>query len=262
MVFCKLPRAGLGNQLFVIAKALFYAKNNNTTIKFLDAQQIKLGPYLRGERSKRNYSRFFKFQKGYFFEILWLMIYSRRISKIELSNPNINELYSEHVNINEVPHYSEYFQELIPHRDTIIDLIFNNLTENIQQQVLNLNKIDVAVHVRLGDFQKLSENVDFKNVGSTRTPFSFYIDEIKKISRFNPELNFIIFSDGHESELLPLLTLENTFLFKSINDLVDLYQMSKSKILITSAGSTYSYWAGFLGDCEIIQHPDHYYNIK
>ena len=132
------------------------------------------------------------------------------------------------------------------------------MTINIQKQILKLNKIDVAIHVRLGDFQRLSEGVDFKNVGATRTPFSFYIDEINRISILNPEYNFTIFSDGHESELKPLLELEKTILFKSINDIVDLFQMSKSKILITSAGSTYSYWAGFLGECEIVQHPDHF----
>ena len=217
---------------------------------------------MRGERSKRNYSRMFKFQKGYFVEILCLILYSRRISKVEINNPKVTETHSKDVLFNELPHYSKYFDELIPHRKEIIELIFINLTENIQHQILNLNRIDVAVHVRLGDFQKLGEGVDFKNVGATRTPFTFYIDEIKRISRSNPDYNFTLFSDGHESELMPLLALEKTVLFKSINDLVDLYQMSKSKILITSAGSTYSYWAGFLGNCEIIQHPNHFCKIK
>jgi hypothetical protein len=33
--------------------------------------------------------------------------------------------------------------------------------------------------------------------------------------------------------------------------------LSRSKIIITSAGSTFSYWAGFLSDSPIIMHPDH-----
>jgi hypothetical protein len=27
--------------------------------------------------------------------------------------------------------------------------------------------------------------------------------------------------------------------------------------LLVSAGSTFSYWAGFLGECALIHHPDH-----
>jgi hypothetical protein len=262
VIFCKIPRAGLGNQLFVISKALLFSQRSNLKVLFLNAQQIKIGPYLRGERTKRNYSEFFNFQRGYFFELLFVIFYKRRVSRIKIIEPKIDELYTQDIKFSEMPHYSEYFDELIPYRNNIIELIFNNLTVNIQKQIFNLKKIDVAVHVRLGDFQKLSEGLDFKNVGATRTPFSFYIEEINRISRSNPEYKFTIFSDGHESELKPLLKLNNTSVFKSINDLVDLYQMSKSKILITSAGSTYSYWAGFLGECEIVQHPDHFCKIK
>lgn len=33
--------------------------------------------------------------------------------------------------------------------------------------------------------------------------------------------------------------------------------MSKSKIIIASAGSTFSLWAGFVSDAALILHPDH-----
>jgi hypothetical protein len=91
---------------------------------------------------------------------------------------------------------------------------------------------------------------------------SYYIAEITRIQNEHPDYLFHVFSDGYPEELSSLLGFKNVVYFNSINDIVDLYQMSKSKILITSAGSTYSYWAGFLGDAEIVQHPDHFCKIR
>ena len=262
IVYCKIPRAGLGNQLFVISKALYYSEVNKLKIIFYDSKQLKIGPYLRGERSKRNYQGFFEFQKGFLAEILIYFKNRKQINRIRICDPQINEVHAFDVLFSSIPHYSNYFDELIPYRTEVQRIIFNNLTSKIQNQILNLKIIDVAVHIRLGDFQKLARDADFKQVGSTRTPLSFFIEEVNKICKQNPNYKFHIFSDGYPEELKPILDLTNTEFYNSINDMVDLYQMSKSKILITSAGSTYSYWAGFLGDSEVIQHPDHFCKLR
>ncbi len=41
------------------------------------------------------------------------------------------------------------------------------------------------------------------------------------------------------------------------SDIVDLLLLSKSKVVITSRSSTFSYWSGFLADAPMILHPDH-----
>jgi hypothetical protein len=262
IVYCKFPNAGLGNQLFVLARALYFANRNNSKLKFIDAQQVKIGPMLRGERTKRLYVGFFKFQKGFFLEFILKLYYSKKINLVKINDPKIDSDCHEDVKFTKLPHYSQYFDELIPHRETIRELIFNNLTLKNQRAIKLQGTIDVAVHVRMGDFQKLAQGVDFKSVGATRTPFTYFLNEINKIKVVHPEYNFYIFSDGHKDELTPLLVDSNIQIYKSKNDLLDLYQMSKSKILITSAGSTYSYWAGFLGDSEVIQHPDHFCKLR
>jgi hypothetical protein len=33
--------------------------------------------------------------------------------------------------------------------------------------------------------------------------------------------------------------------------------LSKSKIIVISTGSTFSYWSGFLSNAPMIMHPDH-----
>jgi len=40
-------------------------------------------------------------------------------------------------------------------------------------------------------------------------------------------------------------------------DIVDLLLLARSRLLIASAGSTFSYWAGFLADAPVLLHPDH-----
>lgn len=262
MIYCKLPNAGLGNQLFVIAKALYFSNNNKVDIRFIDSQKLKLGPIIRGERTKRNYNGFFNFQKGYFCEFVKKFYFAYQLRQIKIVDPFMECVITDDVLFLNIPHYSEYFAEMIPHRITIRELLFDSLTPKIQRSIERLECIDVAVHVRLGDFKKLKQGVDFKNVGSTRTPLSYYITEIKRIQYEYPEYLFYVFSDGYPEELKVLLGLKNVVYYKSINDIVDLYQMSKSKILITSAGSTYSYWAGFLGDAKIVQHPNHYCKIR
>jgi len=103
-----------------------------------------------------------------------------------------------------IPHYSEYFDELITHRLLIQNLIIESLTNKIQEDIKKLNTIDVAVHVRVGDFQKLKEDTDFKTVVATRTPFEYFINVIKKVNRENPDYIFHIFSDGFPEELQPI----------------------------------------------------------
>lgn len=261
MIFCKIPRAGLGNQLFVISHAILFAKNNSQKIIFLNYSQLKIGPYLRRERSKRQYNDFFVFQKGIFvlfYNQIRYFLNSKKDLKID---PELDDINSHNVLFREIPHFTEYFRRLKPYKELVRLELINIIRENIRRQIDQLPQIDVAIHVRLGDFQKLQNGISFSNVGSTRTPMDYFIESINKIKAKNPAYNFWIFTDGHRHEVSELLEINGVELFNSVNDIVDLYQMSKSKILITSAGSTYSYWAGFLGDCEIIQHPDHRKNF-
>lgn len=257
IVICKLPRAGLANQLFLIANAELYGRKYSYSVHYTNFFQIKVGPYLRREKSKRNYLGFFYFQK-----ISLANLFVRL--KIKFSNNIVYDpLIGQKPNRDSIiffkslPHWSKYFDYYQNDKELVRELIFNALNPSIKKQVIALQNLDVAVHVRMGDFNKLNEGIDFKSVGATRTPFDYFVSEINKIQAEYPTYKITIFSDGFIEELQPLLNLPNTVLFETINDLVDLYQMSKSKILITSAGSTYSYWAGFLGDSKIIQHPDH-----
>lgn len=63
--------------------------------------------------------------------------------------------------------------------------------------------------------------------------------------------------DGLEHELKVLLRLEKVATVQGYAEIVDMLLLSRSKIVVTSAGSTFSYWSGFLSNAPIILHPDH-----
>src|SRR5665647_589640 len=64
IVICKLPKAGLGNQLFPLMRAYTFAHLNQLPVIVTHYQQLKIGPWLRGEKTKRNYNGFLTFQKN------------------------------------------------------------------------------------------------------------------------------------------------------------------------------------------------------
>src|SRR6266704_2579125 len=126
VVICKLPKAGLGNQLFPLMKAYKFGNLNKLPVIVTDYHHIKIGPYLRREKSKRNYSRFFTFQKS---------ILSAQLDKINLKNykdyhqeiePAIKRLDTDDVKnayiFSAMPHWDNYFDGLSDNRRLVIEL--------------------------------------------------------------------------------------------------------------------------------------------
>jgi hypothetical protein len=66
-----------------------------------------------------------------------------------------------------------------------------------------------------------------------------------------------IFSDGTDAELVELLALPHVTRAADDLDIVHLALMSKSRVLVMSAGSTFSIWAGFLSEAALIDHYQH-----
>jgi hypothetical protein len=54
IVICKLPKSGLGNQLFPLMHAMVFAHINQMPLKIIGYHQFKIGPYLRNEKSYIN----------------------------------------------------------------------------------------------------------------------------------------------------------------------------------------------------------------
>jgi len=264
LVLCKLPKAGLGNQLFPLMKGYVFGNLNNLPVKVKGYNQFLIGPYLRGDKSKRNYAGYFTFQKGMLRQKIddW-KLFKYREFEIENEPPlTKNEGVPEGkiYSFDKLPHWSDYFYGLKDHRELVLRLFNNLISQDIKNKVAQLTPPIIGVHVRMGDFKKLRPGDDFSKLGVVRTPQEYYVNVINQARKLHgSELPVSVFTDGHKHELKLLLSLKNIKVVEGNPDIVDLLLLSKSKIIITSAGSTFSYWAGFLSDVPLIMHPDHIY---
>jgi len=256
------PKAGLGNQLFAIMNGILYAKLNSIGYKYINLNLFNIGPYLRFEKSKRKYSSYFNFHSSVLFYILYFLKYQLLIPKQKLIlNPNKSFLNDNLNNVylfNSSAHWSDYFAFLKDHRKLVISLFFNVLNEDLKKKYYDLSNPIIGVHIRRGDFLKFQNDEHFKNNGNTKTPDFYFIELIMSIRKYTKmQIPVKLFSDGYKAELQNILSLQNIELVENNNDMLDLLHLSKSQLIITSAGSTFSYWAAFLSNATVLIHEDH-----
>lgn len=246
IVHCKLPKAGLGNQLFPLMKAAVFAHLNELPLIVTGYHQIKLGPYLRREQSKRRYAGYFNFQKLFSFNRMRLV--GKKIIEEPRLEASVKDGFVYRFSV--IPSWSDYFSGLKEYRPLVKRLFHEMLTPRIISLAAKQKNYTIGLHVRMGDFKPLAPGTDFAAVGSTRTPASYFIDVLCKLQG-----TIGVFSDGYPEDIL---RLPNTTLVKGNPDIVDMIILSRSKVIIPSAGSTFSYWAAFLSDdAPVIMHPDH-----
>lgn len=238
---------------------MVYGKLMNQKVRVCNYNQFKIGPYLRGEKSKRKYNNYFTFQKGIIDDILTKISIRSLLQRNELiSNPPINSNNEKSVFFDAMPHWDNFFEGLNEYRELVIKCLFEILNPTILETYQNLSSPEIGLHVRLGDFRKLKSGEDFKKVGAVRTPEYYFIETVRKLRALHgSEFKVTLFTDGYKEDIPELFSLPNLIIPKPNTDIGDLLHLSRSKVIVTSAGSTFSYWAGFLSDSPIIIHPDH-----
>lgn len=257
LVVAKLPKAGLGNKLLVWAEAFVYSSKNNLRLYIKGLNVISIGPLLRGERVKRFYWGQFKRNSPAMIirYIIGKTLYKRNIN----DSPNIPQDFSIY-EFNMVPHWSDYFEKFKSERALIIKAFESLFSRSSKRLFLSQTYPVVACHIRMGDFKKLPANTDFKTVGATRTPLHYFVQTISQVRILSGiDLQVTIFTDGYPEDLKEVLALGNIRFHEPVNEIVDMLLMSKAKLIITSAGSTFGYWAGFLSEAILIRHPDHFH---
>ncbi|QSJ15281.1 alpha-1,2-fucosyltransferase [Nostoc sp. UHCC 0702] len=264
----QLPKAGLGNMLLVWARAVLFAHINSLPIVAPAWGKFTIGPYLRGERDKRYYGNLFS-TKNYFSRFQYF-IYLLNEKKLNSYNPPLSklDLYNfdkERVNyhifiFNQSPHWSDYFVDLKEHQFIIKQKLLATIRPYVVQEILSRPIPEIGIHVRMGDFRILKPEDDFTKLGGVRTPFSWFIKLINTIREIaGYDIPVTVFSDGYDDELRELLQLRNVYRADAASALSDMLTLSRSKLLITSSGSTFSGWASYLGQCTTIWHPAHFH---
>lgn len=259
VVYPVLPNAGLGNMLLVWANALVFSHVNDFPMIAPQFNRFHIGPYLRGELDKRHYR---EISTGGSYLSRWNSYFLVATRK-KLFNPPIKKIDKYHHLLyvfNAVPHWSDHFKDLRDFQPLIKAEFLKLISHSLLKAIDNKPTDEIAIHVRLGDFRPLKLNEDFSKVGSVRTPIEWYIRCLEGIRlTVGCSVPATVFSDGYDDELRPLLSLDNVTRSKKNSAISDLLSLSRSKLLITSAGSTFSQWASFLGQQPTVYHPDHFH---
>jgi hypothetical protein len=158
----------------------------------------------------------------------------------------------------DIPSWRDHFGDIRNHRDFIRCRLLVMLRDQYRRELDALQAPVVGVHVRRGDFRSLRLDEDFAHVGGVRTADQYFadlIEQIRHVSGWN--LPVTVFSDGTDDEIAFLTRMPGVRRSPATSDIVDLLLMARSRIIITSAGSTFGEWAAFLSEAAVLRHPAH-----
>ncbi|RJX21283.1 MAG: glycosyl transferase [Desulforudis sp.] len=259
-VYVKLPRAGLGNRLFVLAKGIIYSKLHDTPLLVDGLAGFSIGPYLRGEKVKRNYHGYFDIKHNGWCRRKIIYYLFNHVVEPEISN-SIDWIHASRLYLfKNIPHWSDLFKDIREYREVVRVNLLNIISKKYLELAAKNETPVVGIHIRMGDFRKLGQSENFAKVGAVRTPLSYFTRLINLIREIHGSaLPVTIFSDGFECELSDILSLPQVKLAGRNSDIVDMLLMSKSRLIVTSAGSTFGQWAGFLSDSPVVHHYQHYH---
>jgi hypothetical protein len=243
-VYAELPKTGLGNMLLIWSRAKVFSHINGIPLITSSWWGLRPGTWIRNENKKRTYW-------GYFHESslrkriamhVWKRMYPSvsepPVKKTPLPEKPVIFRFSVPVTQNDL------FDGVKPYRAYIKEEVYKLLKPKLVKQLAALPAPEISVHIRRGDFK----------LGSTITPNSFFIRCIQFIrSETKKNLPVTVFTDATTEEIKDVLQMANVHLAKKKPDILDVLQMSRSKVIVLSQTSTFSYWAAFLSDAIIIK---------
>lgn len=233
--FIRVGGSGLANCMFVAARAFIRARQEQLELIEPAWLNFSLGPYLRHQMDKRHYYGIFRpYNRNYGLRKLFLLLFTHRQICLEVG-------------------LQKYFEDLLPHVAAVKGYFETILAPEILQQVNTFDFSNaIAVHIRLGDYPE-----------NRRTPIAWYQKKIQLFASApqGKALRFLIFSDGTDEELAPVLTLPQTQKASFGNSIADIFAISRCRVLIGS-DSTFSGWGAYLGQLPAVFFKKHYGRIN
>jgi hypothetical protein len=113
----------------------------------------------------------------------------------------------------------------------------------------------IALHVRRGDFTEAPEDRLRAGEPNLRQPLAWYVAALREIRRgLSGNLPAVVFSDGVDVELSPLLSEPATRRSEGPGAVTDILEMTRATALVASR-STFSIWGSFLGQVPALYFP-------
>ena len=217
-----------------------------------------IGPLLRGESDPRFYHNLFNKLPDEIggMKRLWLQCIARK----ELEPDNLLAPISlasgwRHVVV-VFETEKDDFQRLNGWDEFLAKEIHAMTKDRWLRKVPEIADIPVGIHVRRGDFAEPKSERILRTTGLLRTPLSWFIKSLEIIRDTCGYLvRAYVVSDGTDKELESLLALQNVKRVSSGSSIGDMLILSKAKVLIASASSSFSVWASFLGQMPTVSYP-------
>jgi hypothetical protein len=253
-VHADLPRSGLGNKLLVWAHALVFAHLNELPLFVSNWAELKIGPFLRNEKSKRQYWGYFVQTNQPSFLRKLVFASSKCVDEPDLRR--VVGLDSKLVYVfREMPSWPNYFKDLQEFRPIIVGQFYHNVAPKYLSLAERQTPPVIGVHIRRSDFRKPANGEQIGNTFNQRTSLDYFIRTVEAIRDIQgAQLPVTIFTDGKEGDVAELLTLPEVKMAAKNPDIVDLLLLSRSRYIVVSPGSTFSYWAAFVSDASVITH--------
>lgn len=248
----RLGGPGLGNLLFIWARALVRARQTGAELVSPVWHQIKFGPWLRGEADKRSYVDVFPLRS---FAAVWTDVVRCRLLGRKVDQFTSCPMQVGGVEYEIVTDGRPCFHDLEPYREAICAALIKTVRRSAIPK--EGESPGIAVHVRLGDFARPTPHSATVET-NTSLPIGWYVEAITYCRKWlaNSDDIVTVFSDGTDRELAPLLALPRVQRLKTpTNALRDMMLMSRADILIMSY-STFSLWSAFIGQPTVITPVD------
>jgi hypothetical protein len=244
LVYAALPKTGLGNLLLVWSRAKLFSHLNQMPLVTIGWSGIRWGAWLRGEKKKRMYWDYFQETP---FIMKWKACLLKQVVQV------VRDPVIERITTNSQPAIflftqpavqDDLFGDFREHRQFLRTEIYRLLKPALCSQLHAVHTPEISVHIRRGDF----------TISNPLTPIRFFVEAINFIrSAAGKSLSVTVFTDAGEREIKDVLALPNTRMAEKKADILDILQMSKSRVIVLSRSSTFSYWAAFLSEAIIIK---------
>ena len=232
--FIKINGPGLANMMLVAARAYFIHKKHNIPMLAPTWRKLSIGPYLRHEKDKRNYFGLFDNYGVSGIHKLW---YIHHVTHEEDRFEYF--LRSDGEGTLRVAGLKRYFQDL--DQKLTHEYFWMIAKSKIREHVMQRDYSNtIAMHVRLGDYS-----------ADQRIALDWYKQVGRAIYEVNKEAEILVFSDGTDEELAPLLAQPNVKRATGGNALEDILAISQCRLVVAS-DSTFSAMGAFIGNTPIL----------
>jgi hypothetical protein len=256
--FPVLGRTGLAHSMLSWARCTIWCRQTGARMIAPIWYAPRIGPYLRRELDKREYHKLFR-AAGEVAGLrrAWLLATARKVD-IHRAWP------APDIAAGSRPVVLRFFNALADNEKKSFDqvvgheaLLRTRLEAITRPQFHPPRQAEpfVAIHVRAGDFAPAGQDAILGGRNNVRLPVHWYADRLRALrDTLGEGVPAILFSDGRDEELQPILAEPAVRRVRGRQSVTDLLDIGRG-IVVISSGSGFSLWGAFLGRAPRLCHP-------